>query len=428
MLIKHKNLNKIHGASNVVHIEPAEATRAVQMELHKAKQEAKAITQQAEAVLEESRKKLEDAETKAAVIIDSANKQAEAIKQKVYNETLSVAKTEADEIRSQSKDLLLELFEVKKQVFFQAHSEIIKVALDLAEKIIKYQVTIDPNVLRTQVIEAIKKATSEADRVQVYVHPQDLKKLEQSINDLEKLFPSGIDIIPLTNDSVDPGSCIVETKSGQLDARFSTQLKSLSDLVSKTEIEKPQISTVEDAQLVPEISNQESIFLEDESLLLPLKEPSILADQVQEENIVQEVSEIPEAGVIQPFTSDEEMLEIPQEIVEKVKDIEKIEENILEEDSSLPDLKKKKIFSDDLMKRTKEEEEELNETIEFEEEEEAGEEEEEKEKKIRTEGILKPKKPLESSQPPQKPQISDIASELEKSPEWKDLLQGEDEE
>lgn len=423
MLIKHKNLTKIHSASNVVHIEPTEAARAVQMELHKAKQEAKAIKQEAEAVLEESKKKLDDAEIKATVIIDSANKQAEAIKQKVYNETLSAAKNEADEIRTQSRQILLELFEVKKQTLFQAHSDIIKVALDLAEKIIKYQTSIDPNILRTQVIEAIKKATSEADRVQVYVNPQDLKRLEQSISDLEKLFPSGIDIIPLSNDSIDPGSCIVETKSGQLDARFSTQLKFLSDLVIKTEVAEPEVNTISeqvanDIQHVSETNEQEPLLIqdEDESMFPSFKEAAgvtteeelpILLDQPSEETIIQEDQKITEAETVQPFSLEDDMLEIPKEIVDKVQ--------------------KKKIFSDDLTKRTKEEEEELDESIKYEEEnieEEDNEEEddESKEKKILTEGILKPKKQS------QKPQISDIASELEKSPEWKDLLQNEDEE
>ncbi len=414
MLIKHKNLTKIHSASNVVHIEPTEAARAVQMELHKAKQEAKAIKQEAEAVLEESKKKLDDAEIKATVIIDSANKQAEAIKQKVYNETLSAAKNEADEIRTQSRQILLELFEVKKQTLFQAHSDIIKVALDLAEKIIKYQASVDPNILRTQVIEAIKKATSEADRVQVYVNPQDLKRLEQSISDLEKLFPSGIDIIPLSNDSIDPGSCIVETKSGQLDARFSTQLKSLSDLVLKAEVAKPQVDTVNDIQHASEVSEQEPLLMQDkdEPMFPSFKEaagvtteeePSILMDQPSEETIIHEDQEIVEAETVQPFSLEDDMLEIPKEIVDKVQ--------------------KKKIFSDDLTKRTKEEEEELDETIEYEEENNEEEEDNESnEKKIRTEGILKPKKQQ------QKSQISDIASELEKSPEWKDLLQNEDEE
>lgn len=396
MLIKHKNLTKIHSASNVVHIEPTEAARAVQMELHKAKQEAKAIRQEAEAVLEESRKKLDAAETKATVIIDSANKQAEAIKQKVYNETLSAAKNEADEIRTQSRQIMLELFEVKKQTLFQAHTDIIKVALDLAEKIIKYQASVDPNILRTQVIEAIKKATSEADRVQVYVNPQDLKRLEQSISDLEKLFPSGIDIIPLSNDTVDPGSCVVETKSGQLDARFSTQLKSLSDLVLRAEVAEPQIDTVEEVHHVSDSDTQERLLVQDKERSIE-EEPSILIDQPQEESI------------IQPFSLEDDMLEIPKEIVDKV------------EDSSLPQSKKKKIFSDDLMKRTKEEIEELDETAEYEEENKEEEDNESKEKKIHTEGILRPKKQLEKSQ------ISDIASELEKSPEWKDLLQDEDE-
>lgn len=399
MLIKSKNLARYPALRKIVPFEAGEVTKQAQLEIHKARQEAKAIRQEAEKVLEESKRSLADAEEKSKEVVRSANAQAEEIKKRTYEETLQVAKAEAEQIKTEARQLLAELFEVKRKALTEAHKDIIKVALDLAEKIIKYQVSIDTNILKTQVIEAIKRATTEADRVQVYVNPQDLNLLLKTIPELEKLFPSGIEIVPLVDDSVDQGSCIVETKSGQLDASFSTQLATLRNLLTKLEIKEPEISEVSlitsgEAELQtkePEIKQQEELLQEEEKEALKEEllndEPLI---QMQEEEKF-------------PFTSvaEDKVLEIPEEITKKVK-----------EQGGL----KKKLTSGDLIKRTKEEMEELDERLEYEEE------EEEKEETPKPKSILRPKKQ------PSAGKVSEIASELEKSSEWKDLLQDEDEE
>lgn len=471
MLIKSKKLAIIKTPHKAGQLEVSDAGRASQLEIQAAKKQAQAIKQEAENTLIESRKKLSDAETKANEIIKAANLEAERIKKKVYEETLQAANLEVEEIKNQSKQLLSELFEVKRQALTQAHEEIIKVALDLAEKIIKYQASIDPNVLKTQVVESIKRATSEADRVQVFVNPLDLKTLEASIPELLKLFPSGIDIVSLPNDSVDQGSCIVETKSGQLDANFSTQLIALINLVSNLEVQEPQIESFEQENIIEaqniEASDAISIPVREEDLLIQEEEPlgeeffqdtsqkelqttnltleeealkeELLGEESlvnlieQEDKIVEEVQEetqqieqtieVPE--IIETTEEQEiqeevkqEILEIPESISEDISEnIETIEAVPLEEPS--PELpKKKKLTFENLLERTEEEIEELD----YEEEDfDSAQDEDNEKQETNIKNILKPKNPSPTG-------ISSIASQLEKDPEWKDLLQDEGDE
>lgn len=393
MLIKGKNLARLPGAPKVVPLEVSETTKKAQLEIHKAKQEAKAIRLEAEKVLEESKKRLSDAQAKASEVIKSAQAQAEEIKKRTYNEILQVAGQEAEGIKSEAREILIELFEVKRKALTEAHKDIIKVALDLAEKIIKYQASIDSNVLKTQVIEAIKKATTESDRVQVYVNPQELKSLEKIIPELVKLFPSGIEIVPLTNDSVDQGSCIVETKSGQLDASFSTQLATLASLVTKLDVKEPEVFVGAPQQGAVSYEETDEISIQEAESPQDVNEPLI---NLQEEESFPfgDVAKKPLEEKIfnkEPVQKDNEVLEIPEEIAKKV--IEQIAPV------------KKKLVLDDIVQRTKEEAEELDEEHEY-----------------PPKTILRPKKPQATSQ------FSGIAQELEKSPEWKDLLQDEDDE
>ena len=394
MLIKNKRLSKVLSTKYTTLSTPSEISRVAQMELHKAKQEAKAIKEEAENVLNESKKRLKEAEEKAKEIINSTNIQAREIKEKVYKETLQLATDEAEQIRQEAKQLLSELFQVKREALTQAHNEIIKVAMDLAEKIIKYKASVEPNILKTQVVEAIKKATSEADRVQVFVNPADLNFLKEHIPEIEKLFPSGIQIIPLPHESVDPRSCIVETKSGQLDASFSTQLKTLASLVSHIEVPASNIQFQDEVLSEKQVQGPPQV-LEEELLS---GEEKIPKEELLDEEPLIDIPEVEEAFPFQEeqLSEDTDIAQIPKEIIEP---------------------KKKKVFSADLIERTKEEEEELDKEEEFDFDEE---DEPEEKEESNVNSILKPKKKAPGSE------VSKIANEIEENPEWKNLIEDEE--
>lgn len=431
MLIKKKKLTNIAGLHKVVTpIQLSESTRAAQLEVHKAKQEAKVIRDEAEKVLLEAKAELQEAQKKVSELIQNANIEAKNIKEKVYKETLNKATQESEMIKNEARELLLELFEVKRKALDQAHRQVINIALDLATKIIRYQASIDPNVLKVQVVEAIKKATTEADRIQVFVNPSDLTTLQENIPEISNLFPKGIDIIPLAKESVDPGSCIVETKSGQLDASFSTQLGVLTNLLNHLEVKEPEIiideniSTVQDSSEAGSIEQVFPEFVEEKEELFNFEDNLT----TEEEHLKEEL--LSEEPLIQ--LPEENILEIPEEITQNI--TRTIPPEIKKEEG-------KKASNESLFERTKEEAEELDEAYKedsqveipapestetkeeliFEYEDDDLEEEEEKKEAIDTSSILKPKKKPST-------QISDIASELEKNPEWKDLVQGEDEE
>ena len=442
MLIKKRKLVSVNGGRSIAGIlqsEHGEVSKALQLEIQKVKQEARQVKHEAQLILAESEQKLKEAESKAKQIISNTNLEAKAIKEKVYKETIQAANKEAELIKEQAKGLLRELFEVKREALTQANKEIIKVALDLAEKIIRYKVSVDPNVLQVQVVEAIKKATSEADRIQVFVNPNDLKALEENTPQIEKLFPAGIDIVPLASDSVDLGSCIIETKSGQLDARFSTQLQTLTDLIGHIEIVKArlEINEVMPEEVLQQGVSRETASIQETSFVeikevededdLPEAEKEILEKEILADNpfpfvsneqsispaLPLELENVEDSHVVkQDLLQEQEVINIPEEIIRS------FEEQSLEENQIQPPVniqQKKRLSIGPLSERTKEEAEELDEGLVFE-----TEDIEEEKEEVKPQNILKPKKSKPS-------EVSNIASELEENPEWKDLVE-EDEE
>lgn|SRR3989338_5692265 len=429
MLIKRQKLAEIKGLTLVSSRELTEVQKVSQLEIQKAKQEANTITQNAQNYLTESQNKLKEAEKKRDEIIQSAKEEAKRIKETTYRETLTAAKEEIEQIKTRSKELIRELFRVKNDALLEAHKEILDIALKMAEKIIKQEVTTNKEILKTQVIEAIKKATTEADRVQVFVNPCDINELREFLQYIERLFPSGIDIVALENEEVDPGSSIIETKSGRLDASFKTQLKTLRELTSHFEIKEPQITEQEEAivqeepqdieTLAPldvEISEPvelESISPLDLDLLETPSEALTLSREDEKEFEEELLTDTPLLTQdIERFEEQEFVLELPKEepSIESTIPVIEPEEEIITQDQ-VQDIAapgKKKLS----LKAPVEEEKKYD----------FQDVEEEKKEEIDIKSILKPKKKKNGDE------ISKIVSEVEQSPEWKDLIEKEDEE
>ena len=434
MLIKRQKLAEIKGLTLVSSRELTEVQKVSQLEIQKAKQEANTITQNAQNYLTESQNKLKEAEKKRDEIIQSAKEEAKRIKETTYRETLTAAKEEIEQIKTRSKELIRELFRVKNDALLEAHKEILDIALKMAEKIIKQEVTTNKEILKTQVIEAIKKATTEADRVQVFVNPCDINELRGLLQDMERLFPSGIDIVALENEEVDPGSSIIETKSGRLDASFKTQLKTLRELTSHFEMKEPQITEQEEEIIVQEepqdietlapldVEISEPVELESISPLdldileIPSEVPTLSREDEKEfeEELLTDTPLVTqdEPQDIERFEEQEFVLELPKEepSIESTIPVIEPEEEIITQDQ-VQDIAapgKKKLS----LKAPVEEEKKYD----------FQDVEEEKKEEIDIKSILKPKKKKNGDE------ISKIVSEVEQSPEWKDLIEKEDEE
>ena len=107
-----------------------------------------------------------------------------------------------------------------------------------------------------------------------------------------------------------------------------------------------------------------------------------------------------------PFVSNEPTVSSPVPL-----ELEEEEEKMPQIELETPVQPKKKLGLNPIPERTKEEAEELDEGIVFEYED----EQEEEKKEIKPQNILKPKKSTS--------EISNIASELEENPEWKNLVE-----
>lgn len=130
---------------------------------------------------------------------------------------------EAREALAQLRQMAEELFAERERAWREQEGEIIGLAVDVAEKVIRAQVTVDRKMIVRTTREAISRA-AEKDQLVIRVHPDDLAILEDYVGELREEFRS-LGKVQIEEDRrVNRGGCVVESRSGYIDATLEGQI------------------------------------------------------------------------------------------------------------------------------------------------------------------------------------------------------------
>jgi flagellar biosynthesis/type III secretory pathway protein FliH len=99
-------------------------------------------------------------------------------------------------------------------------------ALAIAGKIVKKEVTIDSDIVIRQVQEALRRVTG-VDSVKLKLSPLDEAAVRERRSELLSAADSVHDLVIESDEKIEQGGCILETASGTVDARTSTQLEQI---------------------------------------------------------------------------------------------------------------------------------------------------------------------------------------------------------
>ena len=109
-------------------------------------------------------------------------------------------------------------------------NHVIRLSTKIAEKIIKRQIELNPELIIEQV-ESILTGLGRIKSLTVRVNPAQLDILKVKEDDFLHLT-QGIDDIEFVIDhSLQPGGCIIETDTGGADASIETQLESITNIL-----------------------------------------------------------------------------------------------------------------------------------------------------------------------------------------------------
>ena len=160
-------------------------------------------------------------------LISRAQEEANAIKESAAKEGFEYGIEISKEELKKLNLAITELLQTKEKAIGQAAPDIAFLAVKVAEKVIKKQLEIDDTIVLNIVSEVIKSLGKGETNILIRTNPSDAALIQQNIPDLYPYGDSNTKITVIKDEKVDWGSCIVETKSGIIDARFSTQLQIL---------------------------------------------------------------------------------------------------------------------------------------------------------------------------------------------------------
>ena len=185
-----------------------------------------------------------EAEEKAALIVERAEASARATDEKAradgfragrkdgYAEGIAEAESETKGIRAEAIRILEEARAEAARVIAGAGPQILEIAVAVARKVIKREVSADPEVVLANVREALK-SVNPGDAVTVTTNPLEVTVVENVRTRLRKEFGGLGDISVRDDPSVDPGGCTIRTDKGTVDARIDSQIQAISERISE---------------------------------------------------------------------------------------------------------------------------------------------------------------------------------------------------
>jgi flagellar assembly protein FliH len=114
---------------------------------------------------------------------------------------------------------LQELAGMRARLRHEAEGDLVRLALEVARRVVRREIAVDPDALRGLVNAALEKLRGQ-DISRVKVHPSHVAMLSACL----KQAPNGNTVEVMADSSREPGSVIFETSRGNLDASVDAQL------------------------------------------------------------------------------------------------------------------------------------------------------------------------------------------------------------
>jgi len=174
---------------------------------------------------------LREAAARAQEIVDGANARVAGIESQArsrgHEEGLTAGRTEGraelEEDVAAMHELIQAVREQRNTVIESAESELVRLAMAVAERVVYDHVAIDPNVVLENVRHALTRLVGR-EIVTVRVNPADAEILRKHREGTAA--STDVEHLRIVEDQrVDRGGVVVETDAGTIDAKVSTQLR-----------------------------------------------------------------------------------------------------------------------------------------------------------------------------------------------------------
>lgn len=177
-----------------------------------------------------------NAEMRAREIVEAAQDEINAMREEAHQVGIEEGKREGmEQATSQfadSMDTLNQAVIARRKIIKDAESEVLRLALKVAEQIIKSEVSLHRDVCLNIVSEAISRI-SDREQIIIRVNRDDVEQVKKYKERIAGLVDGVRSLTVLEDAHVEPGGCVIETNLGYVDARISTKIKAIDEAFRK---------------------------------------------------------------------------------------------------------------------------------------------------------------------------------------------------
>jgi len=135
---------------------------------------------------------------------------------------MEIAGQKTEAIMRRYADSILELGKLRSFLYAQVEREVVKLAVEVAKKIVHREIQVDKDIIQTLVRVALSHV-AEKSAVTVHLSPADYSYLLEQRAELSQ--SEGRDISLLADKSIERGGCLIQTECGDIDARIEEKFK-----------------------------------------------------------------------------------------------------------------------------------------------------------------------------------------------------------
>ena len=162
-------------------------------------------------------------------LISRAQEEADTIKETAAKEgyRAGIEQAESDIIALRSK--IADFVSSKREVFEYIAPDILEISVDIAQKIIKKEVSQNPEIILDSILDVMKNISKDEPKITIRLNPLQVDLVRTELP--EYISSMGIEakITVVADDTVTEGGCILNTNNGIVDASLDTQLEIIKE-------------------------------------------------------------------------------------------------------------------------------------------------------------------------------------------------------
>ena len=158
-------------------------------------------------------------------LVSRAQEEAENIKKSAFEEGYNNGLNKANEDLEKFRANITNFMGATKEVFEYVAPDILELSIEIAKKIIKKELTSDPQVLIETIIDVLKTVSKNEPKINIRVSPQYAQFIKDSLPTVAYQYGIDAKINIIADPSLEGGGCVFQTNNGIVDASIDTQIE-----------------------------------------------------------------------------------------------------------------------------------------------------------------------------------------------------------